>query len=225
MSFSYDDMAKFAAEAWGPLGAQTVKVWALYNERFFGGVLKPVPLVITNAQPFGGRLAFCSHNTAGGGRTITVNVPSAHSQLLADNSTLLHEMIHQCLFERGENPKHSSEAWRREIMRLHHVLTGAEIWAGKSRPVRRDGRVIRENQPHPDGRLSLPQGEIARWRTALELSLARLAVTRSRVLHVLSDVRDVCSGWGVLVDTPNHPNIRTSAKPNTNRTYPNNPYI
>jgi hypothetical protein len=174
MGFDYDDMLKFATEAWGPLGAQTVRVWALYNKRFFAGVLKPVPLVITNAQPFGKRLAFCSYNVAGNGRTITVNVPKVHSHLLADNSTLLHEMIHQYLAERGEDPQHSSEAWRREIMRLHHVLTGTEIWAGKSRSARRGGRVVRENQPHPDGRASLAQGDIARWPYSLGIGLGAL---------------------------------------------------
>jgi hypothetical protein len=57
------------------------------------------PLVITHAQPFGKRLAFCSY--AGGdrgGRTITLNVPKARGSLLADNNTLLHELVHQLLF-------------------------------------------------------------------------------------------------------------------------------
>jgi hypothetical protein len=80
---TFDDMLRFATEAWGPLGANTVRVWSLYNERYFGGVLKPIPLVITQTMPFGRRLAFCSHYPNGGGRTITVNVPGAHEKLLA----------------------------------------------------------------------------------------------------------------------------------------------
>jgi hypothetical protein len=34
--------------------------------------------------------------------------------LVADNNTLLHEMIHQLLFGRGEPAGHNSAGWRRE---------------------------------------------------------------------------------------------------------------
>jgi hypothetical protein len=74
--------------------------------------------VITHTQPFGKRLAFCSYSSSTSGRTITLNVPSQHKSLLADNNTLVHEMVHQFLFERGEDGTHSSAGWRREIMRL-----------------------------------------------------------------------------------------------------------
>jgi hypothetical protein len=162
--FSFDDMIKFATEAWGPLGANTARMWSVYNVRYFGGVLKPVPLVITNTQPFGHLLAFCSYQPNGAGRTITVTVPKDHSRLLADNGTLLHEMIHQYLFEHGEPAGHDGKGWRREIMRLNRELTGDEIWAGASKTMRIDGKVVRRNVPHPDNGLpSLTQREIARW--------------------------------------------------------------
>src|SRR5215475_13292806 len=96
--FTFDDMRKFATEAWGSLGADTVLMWGLFNEVYFGGVLKPVPLVLTQAQPFGKHLAFCSYRPNANGRTITLNVPQNHSRLRADNNTLLHEMLHQFLF-------------------------------------------------------------------------------------------------------------------------------
>ena len=51
---------------------------------------------------------------------------------MADNSTLLHEMLHQYLHERGEESKHNGEPWRREIMRITWLITGKEIWAGAS---------------------------------------------------------------------------------------------
>ena len=122
MAFTFDDMLKFADEAWGQTGTSAVRKWALYNKRYFGGVLRPIPLVITNAQPFGKRLAFCS-SAHGQSRTITVNVPSTrHQRLLADNNTLLHEMVHQFLVERGNPPGHDGLAWRREIMRLHKTI-------------------------------------------------------------------------------------------------------
>jgi hypothetical protein len=58
--FSFDDMQRFAMEAWGELGTNTVLRWSEFNDRFFGGVLRPIPLVISNTLPFGHMLAFCS---------------------------------------------------------------------------------------------------------------------------------------------------------------------
>lgn len=138
-------------------------MWGQFNAAYFDGVLRPVPLVITNTQPFGRRLAFCSYNP-GVGRTITLNLPKQHNVLVADANTLLHEMVHQLLFERGEDAAHAGEPWRREIMRLTPLITGKTIWAGQSKTVRSNGSVIRMNVPHPKtGEPSLPQKIIARW--------------------------------------------------------------
>jgi hypothetical protein len=157
-------MHRFAGEAWGELGVKVVKKWCEFNASYFNGVLRPVPLVLTQTQPFGKRLAFCSYNPSTTGRAITLNVPKAHKSLLADNGTLLHEMVHQFLFERGEYPSHDGEPWRREIMRLTKQITGEQIWAGRSMTVRRDKHVVRINAPHPETKEpSLPQAAIARW--------------------------------------------------------------
>jgi hypothetical protein len=175
VSFTFNDMLKFATEAFGPLGADTVRAWGLYNDRYFDGALKPIPLVFTRTMPFGRRVAFCSHSSNGGGRTITVNVPDVHLYLLADkNGVLLHEMIHQFLFERGESAGHSGEPWRREIIRLHKAIAGHEIWAGRSKTARQNGKVVRINKPHANGRLSLSQGDIARWPHSVGLKLGPL---------------------------------------------------
>jgi hypothetical protein len=162
--FTIEDMRRFAGEAWGQLGIKVVERWCEFNSTYFDGALRPVPLVITNTLPFGKRIGFCSYNSDSTGRTITLNVPKAHKSLLADNGTLLHEMVHQFLFERGEYPSHDGEPWRREIMRLTKQITDREIWAGRSITVRRDKRVIRINAPHPQTKEpSLPQAAIARW--------------------------------------------------------------
>jgi hypothetical protein len=174
--FTIGDMYQFATEAWGPLGMATVDKWREFNARYFGGRLRPVPLVITNTQPFGKRLAFCSYNPATSGRTITLNVPVAFRRLLADNGVLLHEMIHQALFERGEDAAHASEGWRNEIMRLHELLTGKQIWAGRSTTKRVDGKVMRINKPKSDGTASLTQGAIARWPHSTGIDLGKLGV-------------------------------------------------
>ena len=65
--FTLDDMAKFATEAWGPFGGAVVEKWVEFNQRFFGGKLRPVPLVLTNTLPHGRLLAFCSYSHAGHG--------------------------------------------------------------------------------------------------------------------------------------------------------------
>jgi hypothetical protein len=172
--FSFADMHRFATEAWGPLGTAVVGKWAEFNQRYFDGRLRPVPVVITNTLPFGHMLAFCSYNPGGGGRTITLNVPSAHKRLLADNDTLLHEMVHQYLHELGENAKHAGAGWRREIMRLHQQITGHCIWAGRSKTKRMDGKVVRINEAAADGTLSLKQKDIARWPHSVGIDLGKL---------------------------------------------------
>jgi hypothetical protein len=179
MPFTIADMYRFAGEAWGPLGTATVTKWKEFNERYFGGQLQPVPLVITNTLPFGNRLAFCSYDPASSGRTITLNVPAAHRCLLADNGVLLHEMIHQVLFERGLDAAHASEGWRNEIMRLHERITGSQIWAGRSVTKRIDGKVVRINKPRNDGATSLTQGAIARWPHSAGINLGKLGVALS----------------------------------------------
>jgi hypothetical protein len=162
--FTVDDMSRFAGEAWGQLGADIVRKWCEFNQIYFDNALRPVPLVITNTQPYGKRLAFCSYNPEATGRTITLNVPKHHHWLLADNNTLLHEMVHQFLFERSERAGHDGAPWRREIIRLTKQISGKDTWAGPSKTVRRDGAVIRMNIPHPQtGEPSLPQKVIARW--------------------------------------------------------------
>jgi hypothetical protein len=169
VTFTLEHMDRFAYEAWGELGREVVYKWREFNETYFGNALKPVPLVITNTQPFGKRLAFCSYDPNASGRTITLNVPKQQHagrryQLLADNNTLLHEMVHQFLFERGEDAAHLSSGWRREIMRLTKQITGKDIWCGASRTVRQNGGVVRINLPNKDtGAASLPQKVIARW--------------------------------------------------------------
>jgi hypothetical protein len=48
--FSVDDMRRFAAEAWGR-SARAVDVWCRYTGLYFRGALKPIPIVLANAQP------------------------------------------------------------------------------------------------------------------------------------------------------------------------------
>ena len=164
--FTIEDMERFAREAWGDLGRSVVEKWAEFNGDYFDGKLKPIPIIITRTQPFGRAIGVCSGGTGerSWGRLIQLNRPGSHNFLVADYNTLLHEMVHQFLQERGENSHHNSQSWCREIMRLTKMITGNEIWAGRSKTARRDKRVARINEPHPEtGISSLPQKQIARW--------------------------------------------------------------
>jgi len=183
--FSLDDMRRFATEAWGPFGAAVVAQWAAFNDRYFAGRLRPVPLVLNRTLPFGRLIGLCSYTPNGGGRTIALAVPKDFDVLVADNNTLLHEMIHQSLNEAGEFAKHQGEGWRREIMRLHRAITGQAIWAGRSRSVRENGKVVRRNAPSTSGAVSLTQHQIARWPHDSGITLGRLGepVSHSNKLH------------------------------------------
>jgi hypothetical protein len=130
--------------------------------------------------PFGKRIGQCSHNVGGDGRAITLNLPDCGRRLVADNNTLLHEMLHQFLFERGEDSTHAGAPWRREIMRMTKLITGKTIWAGPSKTVRQNGKVVRINASHPETKeSSLPQIVIARWpHDRLGIDLGKL---RSRL--------------------------------------------
>jgi hypothetical protein len=89
------------AEAWGILGGDIADTWRKFNGAYFNDALRPIPLVISQTLPFGKRIGQCSHNPGHyrGGRAITLNLPACGGHLIADNGTLLHEMLHQYLFE------------------------------------------------------------------------------------------------------------------------------
>jgi hypothetical protein len=60
------------------------------------------------------------------GRTITRNVPTMFTDLRADSGTLLQEMAIS-ISTSAESPLATTAGWRREIMRLHELVTGKKI--------------------------------------------------------------------------------------------------
>jgi hypothetical protein len=183
MTFTLHDMQAFATEAWGQLGTGIVDRWAEFNATFFNDELRPIPVIVTKTLPFGAKIGLCHLGQSGTGRSISLNCPSCSQShaLLADNNTLLHEMIHQYLDERGENSKHIGPGWRREIMRLHLQLTGTEIWAGRSTTARQkiDGisAVVRINAANREtGAVSLTQAQIASWPRSTGIDLGSLGM-------------------------------------------------
>jgi hypothetical protein len=83
---------------------------------------KPQTGRFTQAQPHGRRVGV-THCSNRGATLNVLNVPHSTKHLLADNNTLLHEMIHAYLNQRGEHSGHDGESWRCEIMRLHKQIT------------------------------------------------------------------------------------------------------
>ena len=90
----------------------------------------------------------------------------------------------------AESPLATTAGWRREIMRLHELVTGKKIWAGASITKRKDGRVVRINAPSPTGKASLTKRQIAPLAARGARSALGAAVTYSSVLRppALSDI-------------------------------------
>lgn len=84
-----------------------LKLWNDYNEKYFGGILHPVPIRITRARSYYGY--FSVTESSGVGRLCISAKLHSSPELLHD--TLLHEMVHQWLYESGSRAwdKHGDE--------------------------------------------------------------------------------------------------------------------
>jgi hypothetical protein len=165
--YTFNAMRRALVVGWGKKGAAVADAWRAFNALYFGNRLKPLPIFLTPATPYGKRLGWtcCAREVT----HIALAAPGKGRLLVADRNTLLHEMIHQFLHERGEDTGHDGEPWRREIMRLTLQITGKEVWAGAPTVGKRklpDGSraSCRHNRPHPEtGAPSLTQCQIACW--------------------------------------------------------------
>ena len=178
MAFTADDMMLHASEAYGSLGAAVVESWRWLNETGFEGRLPPIPITLVQTLPFGQGLSRCDYASEDSdgwrsGRCITL---VAGTKRCAANGDLLHSMTHQYISEiLGEDPRHSSTAWRSEVMRLHRDITDQEIWCGPSITARQGKyRVVRINKPGEDGTASLTQKQIAEWPAGTGIDLGPL---------------------------------------------------
>jgi hypothetical protein len=163
---------------WGALGGRVADCWADYNERYWGGRLRPLPMFLTQVSPYGHWVGLTCISPSV--RSIALTCPASGQVLVADRGVLLHEMTHQHLWEQGLCGKHDGQPWRDEIMRLNRSLTGKDIWAGAPTVVKeKDGdgarRSVRLNRPHPvTGQPSLSQADIARWPGSAGINLGPL---------------------------------------------------
>lgn len=162
---------QIAGCAFGERGKRIVDLWKQYNTEYFGEGLKPVPIILVPVSPYGHWYGLCCGTSENRTALIYLMSNLEWDQMRA---ILLHEMIHQKLFEDGEAPSHESGGWRREIMRISEDYFGKPFWAGKYtvKKVRdADGRrrSVRANQAGPNGEDSISQREIASWPTSLGL--------------------------------------------------------
>lgn len=192
-----DEMLKMAAWAWGDEGEWLARLWIAFNDAHFGGKLEPLPLWQVATFPHGGAIGMF---TAGKERSLSIQlklqvlgekykknvlpekIPDAaergryirKSDRLLKPGVLLHEMIHQHLFESGQHTGHRGQPWCDEIMRLSKDIWNRDIWASPSRPTKEkndegDWVSVRKAKKSPDGKESLSGEDIARWPHSLDL--------------------------------------------------------
>lgn len=179
MAYNLEAMRTAAGEAFGSLGETVVANWQVLNTRYFASQLQPAPIQLVETLAYGrGRGNFIYGWTDDAGRhTGRCLVLAA---LRANNGSLLHEMIHQFIYEvLNEDPRHTSPDWRREIMRLHLTITGQGIWCGAPVLVRQGKKVFRNNLADETGRISLTQKQIAEWPLNMDINLGPLDKTLS----------------------------------------------
>lgn len=172
---TFGDVAHILRIVAGDLGTEIAATWAAYNRTYFDQRLHPVPITLSRHSPYGHWIGLAVYGSEGM-REIVLHRPTVLARDDVWRAVLLHEMVHQFLFESHENAKHNGAPWRREIMRLSPLLPGGRvIWAGaptvgKRRTENGERQSFRFNRPRPHGEPSLAQDEIAGWPDSVGLT-------------------------------------------------------
>lgn len=176
---TYAEMKTFLTIGWGELGKRVAEAWRQYNKTYFGNKLQPLPITIVNTSPHGHWLGLTTGSKRGV-HLIQLTMPAEGPSLVADRGVLLHEMNHQFLVERGENPKHSGQPWCDQIMRLHYQITGKRLWVAPEtvgKVKQEDGKrlSVRRQACCPEtGEASIGQRDIASWPHSCGVKLGNL---------------------------------------------------
>jgi len=160
---TFAEMETFLRAGWGDFGKSVAKSWRSINRNFFKGKLEPCPIVITPTSPYGHWIGLCCGDTQNRrANLIYLTIPNQSNQLLADNDTLLHEMLHAYLYQVGEPAAHEDLPWMREITRIS-AMRGVMIKAQRDKiiKVRQPDGSRKSKRVKPEG--SLSQADIARW--------------------------------------------------------------
>ena len=162
--------------SFGEYGEMIARAWSGFNQAFWEGELKPIPIWFPTAVPYGRWLGAFTGNWDNEPLSIQIK---AGTDLETAISVLLHEMVHQYLCENWYIGKHNANPWCSEIMRLTKEIWGMDIWAAPDSPRKvSDGaggkRSIRVQKPGPDGQKSLPRKVIAGYPDSLDVDLSKL---------------------------------------------------
>ena len=123
-----DEMKTFLTLGWGKFGTSIQAAWCKYNDLYFNNTLKPLPIVPTAILPYGHCVAY-TRGSRGIANHIMLAAPKQGEVLVADKGVLLHEMIHQHLFETGKDPSHAGKPWCDCIVRLNKQIGRKAIHA------------------------------------------------------------------------------------------------
>lgn len=166
--FSYNDMLKLMRWTNGEEGELITKLWSALNQKHFDNVLKPLPLWFPSAMPYGKVIGRFTGNPEGQSLSIQIK---ASENFQSKANILLHEMIHQYLFETDQDVKHNALPFCNQIMRLSKDIWDKTIWASPSVPRKVNGISKRIQKPSSDGSPSIPLADIASWPHSIDLHL------------------------------------------------------
>jgi hypothetical protein len=151
-------------EFFGELGEWAQQTWADHNVAYFGGALRPLP-ILWGLTPHGRALGFYRR-----AQNITLHLSLVREQSNAwdlggllgprfASDVLLHEMVHQANHEGGYRGQeaHECEPWCAEITRISPLI-GLDCKAKLIKRQRVDGRQLRIPEPG-----YMTQGQISTW--------------------------------------------------------------
>lgn len=170
-----DEMKTFLTLGWGKFGARIHAAWCKYNDLYFNNTLKPLPIVPTAILPYGHCVAY-TRGSRGVANHIMLAAPKQGEVLVADKGVLLHEMIHQHLFETGKDPSHAGKPWCDCIVRLNKQIGRKAIHAAPDKFGKDADRRSFRFKPvcEATGLASLSQQDIARWPHSVGIKLGAL---------------------------------------------------
>jgi hypothetical protein len=162
MGITYQEALITAEHAFGDKGRQTIELWQQYNLAYFGGQLRPTPIIYVPTSTYGHWIGLCH-----------TNHPAERADLIylmrkdweTVRGALLHEMVHQALVESARDSKHDGQPWRDEIMRISRDHFGILFHAGRIKVTKEKGtrKSIKVNEG------DLTQGQIASWPDSVNI--------------------------------------------------------
>jgi hypothetical protein len=171
------DYRAVQADLFSEAGAWAFDTWHEHNRRYFAGALA-YDWIVWGLTPHGHSLGFTAPHGQGRitlhpslvapkGETVwSMRRRHCNTTLAAD--VLLHEMIHQRLWQRDGAMKvkgdssHNNAAWCAEVVRLSPLVLGTVVQAAPIWPIRRQGTVSRQARPG-----YLARAQLARWPYSL----------------------------------------------------------